>query len=420
MKGVFVMPETNLVESVQKEIKLACDKLGLGRSYYELLKEPEKVLVVQIPVKMDDGSVKMFTGYRSQHCSFMGPVKGGFRYHPDVCLDEVKSLSMWMTFKCNVVGIPYGGAKGGVCCNPAELSKGELERLTRGYVRAISSIIGPEKDIPAPDVNTNPQIMAWFMDEFSKLKGYTVPGVVTGKPVPLGGSLGRTQATGYGVTVVIKKACEKLNLDMSKIKIALQGFGNVGGYTALFCKELGAKIVAVAGKDYVLYDENGLDVEKLFDYKAKYGSVKNYPEAKRISLDEFWALDVDVLVPSALENAIDKDVAPKIKAKAIVEGANGPTTPEADKILEEKGILVFPDILSNAGGVTVSYFEWVQNLMNFYWTEEEVIQRLDSLMIKAFDNVYDMHCSLNVTLRQAAYLVAINRISETIRLRGLI
>lgn len=414
----------NPVESVQNEIKLACEKLGLDNSYYEILKEPERVLIVQVPVRMDDGTIKTFTGYRAQHCTIMGPAKGGFRYHPDVNLDEVKGLAMWMTFKCAVVGIPYGGAKGGVCCNPAELSKAELERLTRSYLRAINTMVGPDKDIPAPDVNTNPQIMAWFMDEFSMLKGHNVPGVVTGKPISLGGSQGRVQATGFGVTVAVKKACEAIGIDVSKTNIAIQGFGNVGSYTALYCSKNGAKIVAVGEWDkdigtYALYDEEGLDIEKLFDFKAKNGTIVNYPDARRINLDEFWTLDnVDILIPAALENAIDENNAPNIKAKIIVEAANGPTTPEADRILAEKGIALFPDILCNAGGVTASYFEWVQNLMNFYWTVEEVNTRLEEILTKAFDDVYNMHKEAGVTLRQAAYLVAINRIAENMKLRG--
>lgn len=316
------------------------------------------------------------------------------------------------------------GGLGGVCCNPAELSKAELERLTRSYLRAINTMVGPDKDIPAPDVNTNPQIMAWFMDEFSMLKGHNVPGVVTGKPISLGGSQGRVQATGFGVTVAVKKACEAMGIDVSKTNIAIQGFGNVGSYTALYCSKNGAKIVAVGEWDkdigtYALYDEEGLDIEKLFDFKAKNGTIVNYPDARRINLDEFWTLDnVDILIPAALENAIDENNAPNIKAKIIVEAANGPTTPEADRILAEKGIALFPDILCNAGGVTASYFEWVQNLMNFYWTVEEVNTRLEEILTKAFDDVYNMHKEAGVTLRQAAYLVAINRIAENMKLRG--
>lgn len=414
----------NPVQSVQEEIKYACEKLGLGESIYELLKEPERVLIVSVPVKMDDGTVKTFTGYRSQHCTIMGPGKGGFRFHPDVCLDEVKGLSMWMTFKCAVVGIPYGGGKGGVCCNPADLSKTELERLTRNYLRAINTMVGPDKDIPAPDVNTNAQIMAWFMDEFSMLKGYNVPGVVTGKPISIGGSKGRTQATGYGVTIAVKKACQALNMDLTKTSIAIQGFGNVGSFTALYCYRNGAKIVAIGEWDkeigtYALYNKNGLDIEKLFEYKAEMGTIASYPDAERISLEEFWKLDsVDIIIPAALENAIDETNAPKINAKIIIEAANGPTTPTADKIFDERGITLFPDILCNAGGVTASYFEWVQNLMNFYWTEEEVNNKLEGIMTNAFDDVYNMHKNENVSLRKAAYLVAVKRIADNMMLRG--
>ncbi len=414
----------NPVDSVQQEIKFACKKLQLEESYYELLKEPERVMIVQVPVKMDDGTVKTFTGYRAQHCTIMGPAKGGFRYHQDVCLDEVKGLSMWMTFKCGVVGIPYGGGKGGVTCNPLELSNSELERLTRNYLKAINTMVGPDKDIPAPDVNTNAQVMAWFMDEFSALKGYNVPGVVTGKPIPLGGSQGRTQATGYGVTIAVKKACKVMGMDITKSNIAVQGFGNVGSYTSLYCSKNGAKIVAIGEWDkkigtYALYNMEGIDIEKLFEYKVQNGTISDFPGAKRISLDEFWTLDnIDIFIPAALENAIDETNAPKIKSKIIIEAANGPTTPEADKILLKRQIPVFPDILCNAGGVTASYFEWVQNLMNFYWTEEEVNDKLEHILTNAFNDVYNMHTNAKVSLRQAAYLVAIKRIANNMKLRG--
>jgi len=418
------MSNTNPFLVVQEEIKTACEKLGLEDSIYEILKEPERVLAVSIPVKMDNGTVKTFIGYRAHHCTIMGPAKGGFRFHPDVSFDEVKALSMWMTFKCAVVGIPYGGGKGGVCCNAGELSKGELERLTRGYVRAISDMVGPDKDIPAPDVATNAQVMAWFMDEFSNIKGYNVPGVVTGKPVAIGGSLGRTQATGYGVSVAARKVCEAYNMDMKNTTVAIQGFGNVGSYTALYCAKQGAKVVAIGewSKDigtYAIYNEEGLDIEELFKYKDENGIIANFPGAKMISLDEFWALDgVDMLIPAAMENTITEKNAPSIKAKIIVEAANGPTIPEADKILAEKGIPVIPDILCNAGGVTTSYFEWVQNLMNFYWTEEEVNTKLERIMIDAFDDVYNMHKTQNVSMREAAYLVAVKRIADVLKLRG--
>jgi len=413
------MTETlNPFEIVQKQIKTACDKLGLENSYYEVLKEPEKVLTVSIPVKMDDGSVKTFIGYRSQHSTILGPAKGGVRFHPDVTMDEVKALSAWMTFKCAVIGLPYGGGKGGIRVNPKELSKGELERLSRGYFAAISPIIGPEKDIPAPDVYTNAQVMAWFMDEFSKLRGYYCPGVVTGKPIVIGGSLGRNEATARGAMFAIREAAKKIGLDLTKATVAIQGFGNAGSIAARLLNELGCKIVAVNDSRGGAYNPNGLDPKAVLDYKTKNGTVKGFPGSKDITSDELLTLDVDILVPAALENVITSKNAGDIKAKIIGEAANGPTTPEADEILYKKGILVIPDILCNAGGVTVSYFEWVQNLMNFYWTEEEVNQRLEHLMVKAFNEVYSLHKEYSVNMREAAYMVAIKRIAEALKVRG--
>ena len=413
------MAETlNPFEIVQKQIKIACDKLGLEESVYEILKEPEKVLTVSIPVRMDDGSIKTFIGYRSQHSTVLGPAKGGVRFHPDVTMDEVKALSAWMTFKCAVVGIPYGGGKGGVRCNPKELSKSELERLSRGYFRAISPIIGPEKDIPAPDVYTNAQVMAWFMDEFSQLKGYNTPGVVTGKPIVLGGSLGRSEATARGVTFTIREAAKKIGLDLTKATVAIQGFGNAGSVAARLLHELGCKIVAVNDSQGGAYNPDGLDPEAVNEYKKKNKTVKGFPGSKDISGAELLELDVDILVPAALENVITSSNAANIKAKIVGEAANGPTTPEADEILYKKGILVIPDILCNAGGVTVSYFEWVQNLMNFYWTEEEVNNRLEQIMVKAFNEVFDIHEQYSVNMREAAYMLAIKRIAEALKLRG--
>ncbi|KXG76888.1 Catabolic NAD-specific glutamate dehydrogenase RocG [Fervidicola ferrireducens] len=413
------MAETlNPFEIVQKQIKTACDKLGLEESVYEILKEPEKVLTVSIPVRMDDGSIKTFIGYRSQHSTVLGPAKGGVRFHPDVTMDEVKALSAWMTFKCAVVGIPYGGGKGGVRCNPKELSKSELERLSRGYFRAISPIIGPEKDIPAPDVYTNAQVMAWFMDEFSQLKGYNTPGVVTGKPIVLGGSLGRSEATARGVTFTIREAAKKIGLDLTKATVAIQGFGNAGSVAARLLHELGCKIVAVNDSQGGAYNPDGLDPEAVNEYKKKNKTVKGFPGSKDISGAELLELDVDILVPAALENVITSSNAANIKAKIVGEAANGPTTPEADEILYKKGILVIPDILCNAGGVTVSYFEWVQNLMNFYWTEEEVNNRLEQIMVKAFNEVFDIHEQYSVNMREAAYMLAIKRIAEALKLRG--
>ncbi|ADL07959.1 Glu/Leu/Phe/Val family dehydrogenase [Thermosediminibacter oceani] len=415
------MAETlNPFEIVQKQIKAACDKLGLEDSVYEVLKNPERVLEVSIPVKMDDGTTKTFIGYRSQHSTVLGPAKGGVRFHPDVTMDEVKALSAWMTFKCSVVGIPYGGGKGGVRCNPKELSKGELERLARGYFRAISPIVGPEKDIPAPDVYTNAQVMAWFMDEFSQLKGYYTPGVVTGKPIILGGSLGRSEATARGAMFTIREAANKIGLDLKKATVAIQGFGNAGSVAARLLSELGCKIVAVNDSQGGAYNPEGMDPMALNEYKKQNKTVKGFPGSKDITGEELLELDVDILVPAALENVITSKNAANIKAKIVGEAANGPTTPEADEILYKKGILVIPDILCNAGGVTVSYFEWVQNLMNFYWTEEEVNSRLEQIMVKAFNEVYSMHKEHGVKMREAAYMVAIKRIAEGLKLRGRI
>ncbi|SHM48861.1 glutamate dehydrogenase (NAD) [Caldanaerovirga acetigignens] len=415
------MAETlNPFEIVQKQLKIACDKLGVEESVYEVLKEPEKVLTVSIPIRMDDGSIKTFIGYRSQHSTVLGPAKGGVRFHPDVTMDEVKALSAWMTFKCAVVGIPYGGGKGGVRCNPKELSKSELERLSRGYFRAISPIIGPEKDIPAPDVYTNAQVMAWFMDEFSQLKGYNTPGVVTGKPIVLGGSLGRNEATARGATFTIREAAKKIGLDLTKATVAIQGFGNAGSVAARLLYELGCKIVAVNDSQGGVYNPDGLDPEAVNEYKKKNKTVKGFPGSKEISGAKLLELDVDILVPAALENVITSNNAANIKAKIVGEAANGPTTPEADEILYKKGVLVIPDILCNAGGVTVSYFEWVQNLMNFYWTEEEVNNRLEQVMVKAFNEVFYIHKQYNVNMREAAYMLAIKRITEALKLRGWI
>ncbi|MDK2901504.1 MAG: glutamate dehydrogenase [Thermosediminibacterales bacterium] len=410
----------NPFKIVQQQVKMVCDKLGYEDSVYEILKEPEKVLVVSIPVKMDDGSIKTFIGYRSQHSTALGPAKGGVRFHPDVTLDEVKALSTWMTFKCGVVGIPYGGGKGGVVCNPKELSRGELERLSRGFFRAIYPIIGPEKDIPAPDVYTNAQVMAWFVDEYSSLKGYYSPGVVTGKPIRLGGSAGRTEATGRGCMFTIREAAKEIGLDMKGATVAVQGSGNVGGIAAKLIAELGSKIVAMSDSKGGVYNPDGIDPDAVLEHKAKTGSVLGFPGSQEISNDELLELDVDILVPAALENVITSKNAANIKAKIIGEGANGPTTPEADKILYEKGILVIPDILANAGGVTVSYFEWVQNLMNFYWTEEEVNNRLEGIMVRAFKEVYQMHKEHKVNMRDAAYMVSIQRVAEAMKLRGWI
>lgn len=402
----------------QQQIKAACDLLGLEESVYELLKEPMRVLEVSIPVQMDDGTVKVFKGYRAQHNDVLGPTKGGIRFHPNVTLDEVKALSMWMTFKCGVVGLPYGGGKGGVAVNPQELTKGELERLSRGYIRAIASIIGPNKDIPAPDVNTNMQIMAWMIDEYNKIVGYNSPAVITGKPLIYGGSKGRTDATGYGVALMAREAAKRLNMDIKNCTVGIQGFGNVGSYAGIHLQRLGAKIVAVVDVYGGIYNKDGIDAEKLAEHARKTGSVCNFEGTTPITNKELFAMDVDILVPTALESQITSENAPTVKAKIVCEGANGPTTPEADKILKEKGVFVVPDILANAGGVIVSYFEWVQNLMNYYWTEEEVKERQEIMMVNAFDAIYELTQQYKVDMRTAAYMIAIKRIYEAMKVRG--
>lgn len=409
----------NPFEIAQQQVKTACEKLGVEEEVYELLKEPMRVLEVSIPVKMDDGSLKVFKGFRSQHNDAPGPTKGGIRFHQDVSRDEVKALSTWMTFKCGVVGIPYGGGKGGIIVDPKELSEGELERLSRGFAKAIAPIIGDKKDIPAPDVNTNGQIMSWMVDEYSKLQGYNVPGVFTGKPIEFGGSLARNEATGYGVALMMREAAKRNGLDMRGLKVSVQGFGNVGSFAAMYAEELGAKIVAVSDASVCLTNQNGLNVRKLIEYKAKNNEIVGFEGAeKELNRDEIFNIDVDILAPCALENAITSQNADSINAKIIVEGANGPTTPEADKILFKKDTLIVPDILANAGGVTVSYFEWVQNLMNYYWTFDEVQEKQEKLMVKAFDEIFEIMGSKDVDMRTAAYMMSIKRIAKSMKLRG--
>lgn len=413
----------NPFENAQKQVKKACDKLGMEPAVYEILKEPAKVLEVSIPVKMDDGSVKVFKGFRAQHNDAVGPTKGGVRFHQNVSRDEVKALSIWMTFKCAVTGIPYGGGKGGIIVDPKTLSTGELERLTRGYIDAIHKFIGEKVDVPAPDVNTNGQIMAWMVDEYNKLVGRSAIGVITGKPVEFGGSLGRSAATGFGVAVTAREAAAKLGIDMKKAKLAIQGIGNVGGSTVVNCQKLGGTVVAMAEwcrekGTYAIYNENGLDGNEMIAYIKEHGNLLGFPGSKEISLAEFWALDVDILIPAALENAITKEVAESIKAKLVCEAANGPTTPEADEILNKKGITLTPDILTNAGGVTVSYFEWVQNLYGYYWTEEVVEQKEEEAMVNAFNDIWKIKEEYNVPMREAAYMHSIKKVAAAMKLRG--
>ena len=407
--------DVNVFEMAQSQVKNACDKLGMEPAVYELLKEPMRVIEVSIPVKMDDGSIKTFKGFRSQHNDAVGPTKGGIRFHQNVSRDEVKALSIWMTFKCSVTGIPYGGGKGGIIVDPSTLSQGELERLSRGYIDGIYKLIGEKVDVPAPDVNTNGQIMSWMVDEYNKLTGQSSIGVITGKPVEFGGSLGRTAATGFGVAVTAREAAAKLGIDMKKAKIAVQGIGN--------CEKLGGTVVAMAEwckseGSYAIYNENGLDGQAMLDYMKEHGNLLNFPGAKRISLEEFWASDVDIVIPAALENSITKEVAESIKAKLVCEAANGPTTPEADEVFAERGIVLTPDILTNAGGVTVSYFEWVQNLYGYYWSEEEVEQKEEIAMVKAFESIWKIKEEYNVTMREAAYMHSIKKVAEAMKLRG--
>lgn len=409
----------NPFEIAQKQIKSACDKLNADPAVYEILKNPMRVLEVSFPVKLDDGTVKTFIGYRSQHNNAVGPFKGGLRFHPDVTRDEVKALSTWMTFKCSVAGIPYGGGKGGMAINPKDYSKAELERISKGFAKAISPIIGEKVDIPAPDVNTNGQIMSWMVDAYEEVAGKSTKGVFTGKPLEFGGSLARTEATGYGVNLTAKKALAKLNIDVKGATYAVQGFGNVGFYTAYYAYKDGAKIVAFSNSDVAIYNENGIDMEAVIkDFEENGRIVANKGYGKDITNAELLELEVDVLAPCALENQITSENADRIKAKVITEGANGPTTPEADEILFKKGIVVIPDILANSGGVVVSYFEWVQNLQSYYWPFEEVQQKEDVLLSTAFEDVWNLADEYKVDLRNAAYMKSIERISKAMKLRG--
>ncbi len=411
-------PYENMLEVLDK----AANMLGLEENDYVILKYPERELKVAIPVEMDDGSTRVFEGYRVQHSSCRGPYKGGIRYHQDVDMDEVKALSAWMSFKCAVVNIPYGGGKGAVKVNPRELSRNELKNLTRRYTAMILPLIGPERDIPAPDVGTNAEIMGWIMDTYSMFKGYTVPGVVTGKPVDIGGSLGRKEATGRGVMFVTREILHRMGIPMIGTRVAVQGMGNVGGTAARLLNNEGCKVVAVSDVSGGLYSKDGLHVEEILKFLSQNGNlIKDYkaPGVSHITNDELLTCDADVLIPAALENQITKEIAPNIKARFIVEGANGPSTVEADKILEKNGKKVVPDILANAGGVVVSYFEWVQNIQSLMWDEDEVNRILEKIMIRAFNEVWDKTTEKNTTLRMGAYMVAIDRIVKAKKIRGV-
>ncbi|RAL21396.1 glutamate dehydrogenase [Thermoflavimicrobium daqui] len=409
----------NPYEIVQRQIESAAEKLGLERHVVEILKKPMRVISVSFPVKMDDGSIQVFEGYRSQHNDAVGPTKGGIRFHPEVNIDEIKALSMWMTFKCGVVGLPYGGGKGGVICDPRKLSQGELERISRAFIEAISQVIGPEKDIPAPDVYTNSRVMGWMMDQFSRLNRSFSPGVITGKPLIIGGSKGRNEATARGCVYTIVEAMKDLNKPIEGATVAIQGFGNAGRIAADLLTELGCKIVAVSDSKGAIYDPHGLDITVVKRLKDE-STILEYGSSSQIDPSSLLELNVDILVPAALENVITTANADRIQACIIAEAANGPTTPEADQILIEKGVLVIPDILANAGGVTVSYFEWVQNLMNYYWTEEEVNTKLSEIMIQSYHEVSKLAKEYQSDLRTAAYMISLLRVKDAMNARGWI
>ena len=413
----------NPYEDILATLEGAARQLGLEEADYISLKYPERELKVSIPVKMDDGSMKVFEGYRVQHSGVRGPYKGGIRYHQNVDLDEIKALAIVMSLKCAVVDIPYGGAKGGVTVDPGKLSKAELERLTRRFATLLYPIIGPHIDIPAPDVNTNGEVMAWFMDAYSTLRGRLTPAAVTGKPVPVGGSLGRGEATGRGIMLITREIAKKTGLNLKGATVAVQGAGNVGGTAAKFLREEGCKIVALSDVSGAVYCAEGLDINKILQFlRAGRGRTLAYyvlSDLTRISNENMLSLEVDILIPAALENAITKDTAPNIKASIIIEGANGPTTSGGDKVLAEKGIMVVPDILANAGGVAVSYFEWIQNLQNFKWDEETINERLENLMVKAFNDVWNTAQKADTSLRMGAYMLAVDRIITASKLRGL-
>jgi glutamate dehydrogenase (NAD(P)+) len=406
--------------TAQSHVDRVGKMMGMDQNVIEILRKPRRELTVNMPVKMDNGSIQMFTGFRVQHNSARGPCKGGIRYHPDVTLDEVRALSMWMTWKCTVVGIPFGGAKGGVICNPKAMSTNELEKMTRRYASEIYSFIGPQTDIPAPDVYTNAQVMAWIMDTIAMHEGSAMPQVVTGKPVELGGSIGRDEATSRGLMYIAQEAAKTLDLKVKEATVAIQGFGNVGGNAArLMAGELGSNIVAVSDSRGGVYNPEGLNVMKLERFKRDTGSVQDFPDARNVTNEELLELECDILVPAALENVINEKNADRIKAKVVVEGANGPTTPKGDEILSQKGIMLVPDILANAGGVTVSYFEWVQDLQFFFWTLDEVNDRLRQVMNSAYARVRTLADQKEVDMRTAADMIAMGDVARAIQLRGI-
>jgi glutamate dehydrogenase (NAD(P)+) len=410
----------NPFEVALKQLDEAAKLIKLDKGLHQVLASPKRVLTVSLPVKMDKGEIRVFTGYRSQHNDARGPYKGGIRYHPQVTIDEVKALSMWMTWKCAVADIPYGGGKGGIICNPKEMSDGELERMTRRYAYAIADIIGPHTDIPAPDVYTGGKEMAWIMDTYSALKGnFVQPEIITGKPIAIGGSLGRNEATGRGLGFTVREAAKKLKINMKTATVAVEGFGNAGQFASQFVEEQGAKVIAASDSRGGVYNKAGMEVAALRKHKERTGSVVGFPGAKSMSNEELLETECTILIPAALENQITGKNVGKVKAKIMAEAANGPTTPEADDILYRNKILTIPDILANGGGVTVSYFEWLQNLRRDYWTEAEVNERLDKNITKAFLDVYDTHEKYSVNMREASTVLAVNRVVEAVKIRGL-
>ena len=409
----------NPLESMMSRFNVAAEILGLDSATYEVLKAADKQVIVHMPVSMDDGKVRVFEGYRVVHNTILGPSKGGIRYDKNVSLDEVKALAAWMTWKCAVVDIPYGGAKGGIICDPTKMSSGELERLTRAYTVAMKDVFGPDRDIPAPDMGTGPREMAWIMDEFSKTAGQTSSAVVTGKPLVMGGSLGRTEATGRGVMVSCLAAMNKLDMKIEETSVAIQGFGNVGSWTAKLMYDKGLKIKAISDISGAFWNEDGINIDEVIAYKnANNGRIEGFAGATPFDPDDLLTSDVDVLVPAAVEDVITEHNAPYIKAKLIVEGANGPTSASADPIIYGKGISVVPDILANSGGVTVSYFEWVQNKQGFKWSLDMVTERADRIMTEAFEKVFAVSQKYNISLRIAAYVVAIDKVAQTYKYRG--
>jgi glutamate dehydrogenase (NAD(P)+) len=418
-KSVSLEQELNPTEAQIVRFDLAAQKLNLDEGLWKVLRYPTRELIVHIPVAMDNGKLEVFTGFRVQHSIARGPSKGGIRYAPDVTLDEVRALAAWMTWKCAVVNIPFGGAKGGVICDPHKMSMGELERMTRRYTAELFEFIGPEKDVPAPDVNTNEQTMAWIMDTFSMHMRQTVTAVVTGKPINIGGSRGRREATGRGIMIVCDEAIKKLGMRPESTRIIVQGFGNVGSNAALLMRQAGYKIIGILEVTGSLYNKNGIDVRALSDYRQKHGTLAGFPEAEAADPAELLVTDCDILIPAATENQITSRNADRIKCKILAEGANGPTTASADEILAEKGVFVIPDILCNAGGVTTSYFEWVQDRQGYFWKESVVNEQLETIMVAAFEDVVRFAEIHGVNNRIAAYMLAIDRVAYTIRQRGI-